>query len=111
METRPYTPSTTLSAGLNWRLLERFKLSLDSQYVSDMYVASQARRDGAVNTAEIDAYFLLNGKISYELPVETWGVGAEVFLAGENLIDEDYEYLPGYPMPGINGVLGVSVKF
>jgi iron complex outermembrane receptor protein len=38
-------------------------------------------------------------------------VGAEVFLAGENLIDEDYEYLPGYPMPGINGVLGVAVKF
>lgn len=111
VETKPYTPATTFSAGLNWRFLERFKLSLDSLCVSEMYVASQARRHGAVNTAKIDGYFLLNGKISYELPVETWGVGAEVFLAGENLIDEDYEYLPGYPMPGINGVLGVTVKF
>lgn len=111
VDTKPYTPATTLSAGLNWRFLERFKLSLDSQYVSDMYVASQARRDGAVNTARIDSYFLLNGKLSYELPVEAWGVGAEVFLAGENLIDEDYEYLPDYPMPGINGVLGVAVNF
>lgn len=110
-ETKPYTPATTLSAGVNWRFLERFKLSLDSQYVSDMYVASQARRDGATNTAKIDSYFLVNGKLGYDLPVETWGFDAEVFLAGENLLDEKYEYLPGYPMPGINGMLGVALKF
>lgn len=111
VETLPYTPGATFSAGLNWRFLERFRLSLDSQYVSDMYVASQARRDGAVNTAQIDSYFLLNGKLAYDLPVESWGFGAEVFLAGENLIDEKYEYLPGYPMPGMNGMLGVAVRF
>lgn len=110
-ETHPYTPGATLSTGLNWRFLERFKLSLDSQYISDMYVASQARRDGAVNTAQIDSYFLLNGKLSYDLPVETRGLAAEVFLAGENLIDADYEYSPGYPMPGINGMIGVAVTF
>ncbi|GAB1409325.1 TonB-dependent receptor plug domain-containing protein [Desulfovibrionales bacterium] len=110
-ETKPYTPDTTLSAGLNWRFLEHFKLSLDSQYVSKMYVASQARRNGAKNAKEIDSYFLVNGKVSYELPVDVWGMNAELFLAGENLIDEKYEYAPGYPMPGINGVLGVNVQF
>jgi len=31
----------------------------------------------------------------------------ELFVAGENLTDETYEYLPGYPMPGINIMTGV----
>lgn len=108
---RPYTPDATFSAGLNWRFLERFKLSLDAQYVSDMYVTSQARNSAAAANVPTDSYFLLNGKIAYELPVETWGMNAEIYLAGENLIDEKYEYQPGYPMPGINGMLGVALKF
>jgi iron complex outermembrane receptor protein len=35
----------------------------------------------------------------------------EVFLAVENLFDRDYEYRPGYAMPGISGQLGLSASF
>lgn len=106
---RPYVPASTISAGLNWRFLERFHLSLDAQRVSDMYVTAQARRKGPAGTVRSDGYFLLNGKLAYAVPVDDWKM--EIFLAGENLTDSDYEYLPGYPMPGVNGLLGLTLAF
>lgn len=110
-ENRPYTPSTTISAGLNWNFLEHLRLSLDSQYVSKMYVASQARRYGKKNEEQIGSYFLVNGKVSYELPVKTQGLGAELYVAVENLLNKSYEYAPGYPMPGTNAVVGATIRF
>lgn len=106
---RPYTPDTTFSAGMNWRFLERFHLSLDAQHVSKMYVTSQARRKGPATTVRSDAYFLLNGKLSYDVPISAWDM--KIFLAGENLTGSNYEYLPGYPMPGANGMLGMTISF
>ncbi len=107
----PYAPEFTASAGLNWRFLEHFKLSLDCQYVSDFYTGSQARRLNTENTTEVDNYFLVNGKLSYLFDVASWGMNAELFLAGENLTDADYEYRPNYPMPGITGMAGVQLRF
>jgi iron complex transport system permease protein len=34
-----------------------------------------------------------------------------VILAGENLTDKNYEYLPGYPAPGITILGGVNLSF
>jgi iron complex outermembrane receptor protein len=31
-------------------------------------------------------------------------------VAGENLTDADYEYQPGYSMPGINGMIGLQFE-
>lgn len=107
----PYAPKQTVSAGLNWRFLENFKLSLDCQYVSDFYTGSQARRLNTSNTNEVDDYFLLNGKLAYLFNVQQWGLSGEVFVAGENLTDTDYEYRPNYPMPGATGMVGIQMKF
>jgi outer membrane receptor protein involved in Fe transport len=38
-------------------------------------------------------------------------MAGEVYVAGENLTDKNYEYRPNYPMPGINGMLGVQLRF
>jgi len=107
----PYAPAATITGGLNWRFLSRFQLSLDSQYVSNMYVNSQARRDGAENTDKIGSYYLVNGKISYFFPVTSLHMDGELFVAGENLTDVTYEYQPGYPMPGMTAMAGVRVSF
>ncbi len=107
----PYSPEYTVSAGLNWRFLERFKLSLDSQYVSGFHALSQARREGAENTEEVENYILVNAKVGYLFKVPSWAMAGEFFVAGENLTDTDYEYRPGYPMPGINGMAGVQLQF
>ena len=106
----PYAPDWTLSAGLNWRFLNAFNLSLDGQYVDEMNVGSQARNSTAENTDSVDSYFLLNGKLSYAFVAEALGLNGEVFLSGENLTDVDYEYIPEYPMPGITGMVGISLN-
>ncbi len=107
----PYAPSSTVTGGLNWRFLNRFQLSMDSQYISSMYVNSQARREGAENTNKIGSYYLVNGKLSYFLPVPQLHMNGEIFLAGENLTNVNYEYQPGYPMPGITAMLGFRASF
>ncbi len=109
--TLPYAPETTFSAGVNWRFLEKFQLSMDGQYVSKMYVNRQARMDGAVNDDRVSSYCLLNGKLSYLYTLKPYNLDMEFFVAGENLTDVTYEYRPGYPMPGINGMAGVTLKF
>jgi iron complex outermembrane receptor protein len=107
----PYAPEVTLSAGLVWRFLEAFKLRLDCEYLDDMFVSEQARRSGAENINSVDSYFLVNAKLGYLFAISAWDLKGEIFIAGENLTDADYEYLSGYPMPGINGMLGVSFVF
>ncbi len=107
----PYAPDTTFSAGLNWRFMEDFLLSMDGQYVSSMYVNPQARRDGAAGDTKVGSHYLLNGKLSYFFTLGPQKLDVELFVAGENLTDVNYEYRPGYPMPGINGMAGVSMRF
>ena len=103
----PYAPAATISGGLNWRFLNCFQLSLDSQYVSSMYVSSQARKEGAENTEKMGSYYLVNGKLSYFLQFARAHTNAEIFVAGENLTDVDYEYQPGYPHARRNGNGGI----
>lgn len=107
----PYVPDYMISTGLNWKITERLSLYADAEYVDDMYVREQARRKGAVNSTKIDGYFLLNGKVSYKLPFDFLPVEASVYLAVENITDTDYEYLPGYPMPGRSFMGGIRCVF
>ena len=101
----PYAPETTVTGGLNWRFLKFFTLSLDASYLSSMTVSSQARKAGATNNSPVDSYTLVNGQLSYAFHLP--GMEGELFVAGENLTDESYEYLPGYPMPGLNLMGGI----
>jgi hypothetical protein len=38
-------------------------------------------------------------------------LAGEIFLAGENLTNVSFAYMKDYPMPGINGMAGVGLKF
>ncbi|MCB2186222.1 MAG: TonB-dependent receptor plug domain-containing protein [Deltaproteobacteria bacterium] len=105
-EDNPYTPEWSGSAGANWRFWQRFLLSVDALYL-DSYYVSDTRYAGS--RQEVDSYLIFNAMLSYEVPVRSLGV--KVFVAGENLTNQDYEYKPGYPMPGINGMVGVELSF
>ncbi len=107
----PYSPEITVSSGVSWQFLPKWTIHLDGQYVDDMYVTSRARVSGAEDTAPVDSYFLVNGKLSRAFELAGEEVSGSVFIAGENLTDTDYEYLPGYPMAGINGTAGISLAF
>ena len=107
-EDLPYAPETTITAGANYRFLERFKFNLNASYVSSMHVSAQIRKKGDDNNTTVDSFFLVNAKLTYDLPVKGDAYKIKLFLAGENLTDEDYEYQSGYPMPGINCMGGIQ---
>lgn len=107
----PYVPDLTLNAGLNWRFAAHWHVSADATYVSGIHIASAGRSTTATNPRTVGAQFALNARLARRF---TFGAGdrnrAEIFLAGENLTDRDYFYNPGYPLPGVNGVIGVRFE-
>jgi len=104
----PYAPNWTASADTTYRFLTQFKLNVDCQYVDHQNALSRGRNFNAVNASRIDSYFLLNAKLSYDFKLPFWDRGGQIFLAGQNLTDADYQQVPGYPMPGINGMVASS---
>lgn len=107
----PFAPKWTASAGLNYRFLENFKASLDALFVDEHFATSRARQEGTVNTEKVGSFFLLNGKLTHDFSIPSWNANGHVYVAGENLTDTDYELKPDYPMPGINGMVGLVLEF
>lgn len=104
----PYTPKQALTAGINGQI-GPVRVVLDALYQSQVWALNRARVAGAVNGDKVGSFAVANARLSYPLP----GLGkkGEVFLAVENLFDRDYEYRPGYPMPGRWGQVGLSASY
>ncbi|MEW6379914.1 MAG: TonB-dependent receptor plug domain-containing protein [bacterium] len=97
------------SAGATVRFLKHFQLSLDTLYLDEHYVTNP-RFPGARD--KVGSAALLNGKLSYNFTIQpVKKFDGQIYLAGENLLDREYEYKKDYPMPGINGMAGLTVKF
>ncbi|MCC3306183.1 TonB-dependent receptor plug domain-containing protein [Sneathiella sp. HT1-7] len=60
----------------------------------------------ATRTVDLDSYTLVNLAASYE-----FAEGAEVYMRGENLLNEDYQEVYGYGSPGISFFAGLHIKF
>jgi len=107
----PYAPSWSAGFGLNYRFLKRFQLSVDTAFVDKHFVFSRGRQTTALSVDRVDAYCLLNAKLTYDLTLPCRYARAQLFIAGENLTDTDYEQKKGYPMAGLNGMGGIKVWF
>lgn len=105
----PYAPKQSFVAGLNAGL-GAFRFSVDAEYVGSMYVYSQARANGALNTQTVDSHFLLNARVFYSLPPQM-GRNSELFLALDNITNTSYTYRPDYPMPGFSAMAGVVLRY
>ncbi len=107
----PYAPAHTVTAGFNWRFAPDWRLSIDGVYVSSMHVLNEARVAGATNPIIAGAHFLLNARLSRSI---AWGAGqrnhGEIYLSGENLTDRNFAYQTGYPIPGINMMVGFRLE-
>jgi len=107
----PYVPEWSGSAGLNWRLTRAVRLSVDGQYVGARSVLARNRDINALNAARLGSYVLLNARLAYAFEAADWRPAGEIFVAGENLGDADYEQKFGYPMPGASGTVGTSFNW
>lgn len=99
----PLTPEWTFTAGLSARLAPDWRLHIDAQWVDERLVGNP--RFPAPGDL-VDSYFLVNGQVAWR--PEAWDGKTGVFLAFENLLDEDYSYRAGYPMPGTSFMIGLD---
>jgi outer membrane cobalamin receptor len=113
----PYTPGFQFQAGATWALLDSFRLFVDMQHLSDLYQGTNYRTSGFdFGTLEdydkLDDITLVNARLSYRFDYQPWRLyEAELFVAANNIFDEDYAYAKGYPMPGATIFAGTSIKF
>lgn len=106
----PALPSWSASFGLNWGR-DGWLLSADHQYVGDQLYLNPRF---ATSPQEIGSYQILSGRLAYRFgwsQATTETRPLEIYLHGENLLDEDYEYRPGYPMPGTTLTLGAKLMW
>jgi outer membrane cobalamin receptor len=107
----PYVPERTFNAGLNWSPLPGWQVSVDAAYVSAMRIASLGRSSTAANPRSVGAQAAVNARLARRFAVGPGGrTRLEVFVAGENLTDRDFAYNPGYPIPGLNGLVGLRLE-
>ena len=104
----PYSPEFTLSGGLNYFFFNKVRLSLMLQHIGEHYAGNP--RTPAPSTL-IEAYTLLNGRIGMPFGRKGSDIKGELFLAAENLTNEEYKMKPDYPMPGLTFMTGVIVRF
>jgi outer membrane cobalamin receptor len=79
-----------------------FSVATKMQYVNNLYGEDAS---GLVSVIE-DSYVLLGAKASFRVFKLL-----EIYLAGDNLLNQEYQNLYGYPNPGINFMVGLNFKF
>ena len=78
-------------------------LNLSAQYIDKFY---SALTTAPFSTMQEPNYLLLNARLSAK-PTKS----LELFVSGNNLLNQQYEINYGYPMPGINFNAGFNVRF
>jgi iron complex outermembrane receptor protein len=113
----PYTPGFQFQAGAKWTFLDNFRLFADMQQLSNLYQGTFVR-SGTFNTPQLtskdklDNITLFNARVSYRFDYKPLRLNdSEVFLAVNNIFNQDYGYAKGYPMPGTTFFAGFSMKF
>jgi outer membrane cobalamin receptor len=113
----PYTPGFQFQAGVKWTFLENFRLFMDMQHLRDLYQGTSAR-SGTFNFGQLtqkdklDDITLVNARVSYRFDYRPLRLSdSEIFLAVNNIFNQDYEYAKGYSMPGTTLFAGFSMKF
>lgn len=90
-----------ISANYNYKI---WNLNVSTQYIEKL--CTFISPNPSVPPVVQPNYFLLNTRLSAR-PLKQ----LEIFVAGNNLLNQQYEINYGYPMPGINFNGGFNVKF
>jgi len=97
-------PRQQINVSANYRY-KIWNLNVSSQYIEKLYGLDLTNMYSPAMVL-VPNYFLVNARLSAR-PIKN----LEVFIAGNNLINSQYQINYGYPMPGINFNAGFNVKF
>lgn len=116
----PYTPGFQFQAGAKWKFLNKYQVFADMQHLRNLYQGqtSGVARGGTFNMPNLTGkdklgdITLVNARVSYQFDYKPFCMkDSEVFVAINNIFNQDYEYAKGYPMPGTTFFGGFTVKF
>jgi outer membrane cobalamin receptor len=113
----PYTPGFQFQAGANWKFLERYRLFVDMQHLKDVYAGTSARTatfnyTQLTDRDKLSDMTLVNARLSYRFDYRPLHLrDSEVFMAVNNIFDQNHEYAKGYSMPGTTVFAGFSLKY
>jgi iron complex outermembrane receptor protein len=93
------TPKHNLFSSIRYTW-KKLSATVSAQYINNLDT------DPSVSEVNYENYTLLNAKLSYR----PWKY-VEVFASAENLLDERYENVRYYSMPGITIFGGINLKF
>lgn len=93
----PYRPGNKLSWVVNYKLQDNLQFYLEGRMVGERYTNRE-------NTEKLPSYSLLGARVTFSPAKKT-----EFFLKVENLLDEEYQEMKGYPMPGRTIRAGVDM--
>ena len=94
-------PEHVVNAVAQWRTGHAV-LTLSGEYVAGLH-DSNLLAGGEIE--KVDDFFVAGLKATVPL-----GASWEFFAGVENLFDEDYEQIPGYPMPGTTYTAGLKAE-
>jgi iron complex outermembrane receptor protein len=77
----------------------KLSFSAGVQVIDDLYLSTGA-------DAKTDSYVLLDARMAYQ-PIK----GVSAFVKGDNLLNQKYETMLGYSMPGFTFMCGVDLNF
>ncbi len=97
---RPRVPKHDIVLGLFTRPTERWNTATTVRIVKDTVDVVNN------NLVPLDDYVLVNAKVGYE-PID----GLEVYVRGENLLDEKYQVVRGYGTPGASVYGGFTMQW
>lgn len=103
---RPRVPKHDIVLGLFTRPAERWNTATTVRIVRDTQDFAFQLFPTPPNLVPIDDYVLVNAKVGYE-PID----GLEVYVRGENLLDEKYQVVRGYGTPGASVYGGFTMQW
>ncbi len=83
-----YRAQNTLSLGLNYKIQEKLQFCLEGQAIGERYTNRE-------NTNTLPSYAVINARLIFHPNKRT-----EMFVKVDNLLNEKYENIKGYPMSG-----------
>lgn len=102
---RPRIPEHDVSLSAIWRPAENWTVSATARGVVNLTDRVSAGF-GTFNDVRLDNFVKVDARIAWK-PSEDY----EVYLRGENLLDQKYETVAGYSTPGISVFAGFRAKF
>ncbi len=95
----PFEPKQKISVGLTYQMTEKAKIDFVGDYLGRRYYAGSSKESSS-------AYFLIGSKLMYRLKDSL-----TFFALVDNLLNDHYEIVRGYPSQSRSVLSGVTIRF